>query len=148
MSIVAAIQTEAARQQARAGGDALGLIGHGHGPQQHTIGPVLAVGDHIHAVMDAMTDVNVEAPGRAEQRFVGGGAAPVAMAGGLALAVGLGFHHQAPEEATILTALPQHAAHQVGAHPIGRAREKGRRQDIDIPGIYGVRSRLTRQSGW
>ena len=47
---------------------------------------------HIHAVVNAMAHIHIEAPWLTKERFVAGGAAAGAVASGVALGLRLGFH--------------------------------------------------------
>jgi len=56
---------------------------------------------------------------------VSGGAAAVAVAGGLFVGIRLGFHHHAPQQLPSGLAFHQQAADQVGGDQLGRAGEEG-----------------------
>ena len=66
-------------------------------------------------------------PWLTKERFVAGGAAAEAVAGGVVLGIRLGFHHHAPEQAAVLLAFHQHATDEVRGRPArqGRRRRSG-----------------------
>ena len=134
-----AIETEAAGQQPWAGSHSLRTVRQGRGPEQHPTGPLVLGGHHIHAVMDAVTHINVEAGRWAKQGLVGGGTAALAMAGRFALAVGLRLHHHTPQVAPILLAPQQQTPHQLGGNHCGRAGEEPLRQGPTAGGGNGDR---------
>ena len=41
-----------------------------HGTEQHAVGPIGPIGDHVHAVVDAIADIHVKTPWLTEQGFV------------------------------------------------------------------------------
>ena len=77
------------------------------------------------AVVDAIAHINVKTPWLTKERFVAGGAAAEAVAGGVVLGIRLGFHHHAPKQAAVLLAFHQQATNQVGGDQLGGAGEKG-----------------------
>ena len=79
----------------------------------------------FHAVVNAVDDIDIKTPWLTKQRFVAGGAAAVAVAGGVVLGIRLGFHHHAPEQAAVLLAFHQQAADELGSDQLGRAGEEG-----------------------
>ena len=97
-AVMAAVDAETACQQARPGGRALRLPRQGRCPQQHPVGPVGTAGDHVDAVVHAVGEIDVEPAGLPEEGVVARRAAAVAVAGRLALAVGLRFHNHAPQQ--------------------------------------------------
>ena len=52
----------------------------------------------LDAVVNAIAHINVKSPRLTKQGFVAGGAAAVAVTGGLALAIRLRFHNDAPQQ--------------------------------------------------
>ena len=50
----------------------------------------------FHAVVNAIAHIHIETPWLPEERFVAGGAAAVAVAGGLLLGIRLRFHNHTP----------------------------------------------------
>ena len=77
--------------------------------------------------MNAVAHVHVEATGFAKERFVTGGSAAIAMAGGLILRIRLRFHHHTPEQAAVVLLFHQPAAHQIRSHHLllGGRRTRG-----------------------
>jgi hypothetical protein len=53
---------------------------------------------HIHAVVDAIAHIDIKPPRLTKERFVAGGAAAIAVAGGLLLGIRLRFHNHAPRQ--------------------------------------------------
>ena len=76
-------------------------------------------------MVNAIADIHIETPRLTKERFVAGGAAAEAVAGGVVLGIRLGFHHHAPKQAAALLAFHQQATNQVGGDQLGRAGEKG-----------------------
>ena len=97
---------------------------------------------HIHAVVDAIAHIHIETPWLTEERFVAGGAAAIAVAGGLLLGIRLGFHNHAPKQLATLLAFHQPAANQVGGNDLGGASEErlGERWEILGDGLGGYGS--------
>jgi len=93
--------------------------------------------NHIHAVMDAIAHIDVKASRLLKQGFVAGGAAAVAMAGGLLLGIRLRFHHHAPHQLAIGLAFHQQAADQLGGNELGGAGEEGLGERWEGLGGYG-----------
>jgi len=92
---------------------------------------------NIHAVVNAIAHIDVKPPRLTKQCFVAGGAAAVAVAGGLLLRIRLGFHHHAPKQAAVLLALHQQAADQLRRNLLGGAGEEGLRECWEGLGGYG-----------
>jgi hypothetical protein len=69
-AVITSIKPETTCQQAGPCPNPLGFIGQSNGTQQHTIGPVAPIGDHVHAVVDAIADIHIEPPWLTEQGFV------------------------------------------------------------------------------
>ena len=69
--------------------------------------------------------LHIKMPWLTKERFVAGGAAAVAVAGGVVLGIRLGFHHHAPKQAAVLLAFHQQATNQVWGNHLGRAGEEG-----------------------
>ena len=63
--------------------------------------------------MDAIAQIDVKPPWLTKERLVAGGAAAVAVAGGVVLGIRLRFHHHTPEQAAVVQTFHQPAAHQV-----------------------------------
>jgi len=75
--------------------------------------------------MNVIDYIHIKTPRFPKQRFVAGGAAAVAMAGGLLLGIRLRFHDDAPQKLAIGLALHQQAANQLGGDQLGGAGEEG-----------------------
>ncbi len=80
---------------------------------------------HFHAVVNAIVHIHIETPWLTKERFVAGGAAAIAVAGGVVLGIHLFFHNRAPKEVAIGLAFHQQATNQVGGDQLGRASEEG-----------------------
>ena len=78
------------------GGDAFQFSGQGQRPQQHPMGRFGTIHHHTEAAMDAMAQIDMDVPGLAEERFVVGRAAPLAVTGEFCLAISFGSHDQTP----------------------------------------------------
>jgi len=88
-------------------------------------------------VVNAIAHIHIETPRLPKQRFVAGGAAAVAVAGGLLLGIRLGFHHHAPQQLPSGLALHQQAADQLGGNLLGGAGEEGRGEVLGERPGYG-----------
>ena len=75
-------------------------------------------------MVDAIAHIDIKPPRLAKQGFVAGGAAAVAVTGGVVLRIRLGFHNHAPEQLATLLAFHQQAADQLGGNQLGGASEK------------------------
>jgi hypothetical protein len=76
-------------------------------------------------VVDAVAHIDIKPPSLTKQGFVAGGAAAVAVAGGVILGIRLGFHNHAPQQLHSGLALHQQAADEVGGNLLGGAAEDG-----------------------
>ena len=76
-------------------------------------------------MVNAIAHIHIKPPWLAKQGFVAGGAAAVAVAGGLALAIRLRFHNHAPQQLTIRLAPHQQAADELGGNLLGVAGVEG-----------------------
>ena len=76
-------------------------------------------------MVNAITHIHIKPPRLTKQGFVAEGAAAVAVAGGLALAIRLRFHNHAPEQLTRGLAFHQQAADELGGDDLGGAGEEG-----------------------
>ena len=92
---------------------------------------------HVYAVVNAIAHIDVKPPRLTKQRFVAGGAAAVAVAGGVALAIRLRFHNHAPQQLAIGLALHQQAADELGGNLLGGAVEEGLGEVLGGRGGYG-----------
>jgi len=91
----------------------------------------------LHAVVNAVAHINVKTPRLTKQGFVAGGAAAVAVAGGLLLGIRLRFHNHSPQQLAIGLAFHQQAADQVGGNLLGGAGEEGWGEVLGGRGGYG-----------
>ena len=91
----------------------------------------------LHAVVNAITHIDIKPPWLTKERFVAGGAAPVPVAGRLALAIRLCFHNHAPEQRASWLAFDQQAADELGGNLLGGAAEEGLREVLSRRGGYG-----------
>ena len=69
-AVITAIKPKTTCQQAWPCRNPLWFIRQGHGAQQHAIGPITPIGDHVHAVVDAVADIHIKAPWLTEEGFV------------------------------------------------------------------------------
>jgi len=79
----------------------------------------------LHAVVNAIADIDVKAPWLPKQRFIAGGAAAIPVAGGLLLQIRLRFHNHAPQKLATRLAPHQQAADQLRRNLLGGAGEEG-----------------------
>ncbi len=131
------IDAETPGQQPRASRHPGWLTGDGHRPQQHPISPVSPPGHHIHAVVNAIAHIDIKPPRLTKQRFVAGGAAAVAVTGGVVLGIRLRFHNHAPEQLATFLAFHQQAADELGGNLLGGAGEEGLGEVLGGRGGYG-----------
>jgi hypothetical protein len=82
----------------------------------------------LHAVVNAIAHINIEAPWLTKERFVAGGAAAVAVASGLVLRIRLRFHNHAPQQLAIGLAFHQQTADELGGDEFSGAGEEGLRE--------------------
>ena len=80
---------------------------------------------HVDAVVYPITQIHVKPPRLTKQGFVAGGAAAVAVTGGLVLGIRLRFHNHAPQQLASGLALHQQAADEFGGDDLGGAGEEG-----------------------
>jgi len=92
---------------------------------------------HIHAVVNAITHIDIKPPRLTKQGFVAGGAAAIPVAGGLLLRIRLRFNNHTPQQLAIRLALHQQAADQLRRNLLGRAREEGWGEMTGGRGGYG-----------
>ena len=67
-------------------------------------------------MVNAITHIHIETTRLTKERFVAGGAAAVAVTGGVVLRIRLGFHNHAPEQLATLLAFHQQATDEVGGN--------------------------------
>ena len=85
-------------------------------------------------MVDAIAHIHIKPPWLTKQRVVAGGAAAVAVAGGVVLGIRLRFHHHTPEQAAVCLAFHQPAANQLRCHHLSRAAEEGVGEGWEGPG--------------
>ncbi len=76
-------------------------------------------------MVNAVAHIDVKAPRLTKERLVAGGAAAVAVAGGVVLGIRLRFHHHTPEQGVVCLAFHQPAANQRRGNDLGRTAEEG-----------------------
>ena len=85
-------------------------------------------------MVDAIADIHIETTRQSKQRFVARRPPPITMTGGVVLGIRLGFHNHAPEQAAIVLAFHQPAAHQIRSDDFSGAAEEGMGQGLEIRG--------------
>jgi len=75
--------------------------------------------------VNAIAHIHIETPRLTKQGFVAGGAAAIAVAGGLLLGIRLRFHHHAPQRLAFGLAFHQQAADELGGNLLSGAGEEG-----------------------
>ena len=83
------------------------------------------MGHHVHAVVNAITHIDIKPPWLTKERFVARGAAAVAVAGGVVLGIRLRFDNHPPEQLAIGLAFHQQAANEVRGNLLGGAGKEG-----------------------
>ena len=76
-------------------------------------------------IVNAIAHIHIETPRLTKQGFVAGGAAAVAVAGGLLLGIRLRFHNHAPQQLASGLAFHQQAADEFGGDDLSGAGEEG-----------------------
>ena len=69
-TVITAIKPKTTGKQTGPCRNPLRFIWEGRGTQQHAVGPIGPIGDHVHAVVNAIADVHVEAPWLTKEGFV------------------------------------------------------------------------------
>ena len=87
--------------------------------------------------MNAITHIHIKPPSLPKQGFIAGGAAAIAVAGGVVLGIRLRFHNHAPQQLAIRLALHQQAADELGGNLLGGAGEEGVGEVLGGRGGYG-----------
>jgi len=87
--------------------------------------------------VNAVAHIHIETPRLTKQGFVAGGAAAVAVAGGLLLGIRLRFHKYAPQQLPSGLAFHQQAADQLGCNLLGGSGEEGWGEVTGGRGGYG-----------
>jgi len=91
-------------------------------------------------VVNAVAHIDIPMPWVPKQRFVGGGAAAIPVAGGLLLGIRLRFHNHTPQQLATFLALHQQAADELGGDLLGGAGEEGLRECWEVLGCRGYGS--------
>jgi len=91
----------------------------------------------LHAVVNAIAHIHIKPPRLTKQRFVAGGAATVAVAGGFLLGIRLRFHNHTPQQLAIRLPFHQQAADELGCNLLGGAGEEGLSESWEGLGGYG-----------
>ena len=92
---------------------------------------------HIDAVVNAIAHIHIKPPRLTKQGFVAGGAAAVAVTGGLVLRIRLRFHNHAPQQRATFLAFHQQAADELGGDLLGGAGEEALGEVLGGRGGYG-----------
>ena len=85
-------------------------------------------------MVDAIAHIDVKAPRLTKERFVAGGAAAVAVAGGVVLGIRLRFHNHTPEQAAVCLPFHQPAANQLRGNDLRWTAEEGVGQGWEMLG--------------
>jgi len=88
-------------------------------------------------VVNAIAHIHIETPRLTKQGFVAGGAAAVAVAGGLLLGIRLRFHNYTPQQLAIPLAFHQQAADELGGNLLGGSGEERLGEVLGKGGGYG-----------
>ena len=88
-------------------------------------------------MVDAIAHIHVKPPRFTKQSCVAWGAAAVAVAGGVALAIRLRFHNHAPQQLATFLAFHQQAADQLGGNELSGAGEETLGEDWESVGGRG-----------
>jgi len=75
-------------------------------------------------VVNAIAHNHIKPPRLTKQRFVAGGAAAVAVAGGLLLGIRLRYHNHAPQQLALGLAFYQQTADELGGDQLSAGRAK------------------------
>jgi len=92
--------------------------------------------------VDAEAQIDIKTSRLTKQGFVAGGAAAVAVTGGLSLGIRLHFHDHTPQQLPSGLAFHQQAADELGGNLLGRAGEEGLGEVLGRRCGYGSGSRL------
>ncbi len=91
-------------------------------------------------MVNAIAHIDIKLPRLSKEGFIARGAAAVAVASGLALAIRLRFHNHAPEQFSACLALHQQAADELGGNDLGGAGEEGLGEVLGERAGYGCGS--------
>jgi len=87
--------------------------------------------------MNAITHLHIETPRLPKERLVAGGAAAVAVAGGIVLRIRLRFHNHTPQQLAIGLAFHQQATDELRGDLLRGAGEEGLGEDWELLGGRG-----------
>ena len=88
-------------------------------------------------MVNAIAHIHIKTPWLTKERFVAGGAAAVAVAGGLVLRIRLRFHNHAPQQLAVGLAFHQQAADQLGGNLLSGAGEEGLGEGWEVVDGFG-----------
>lgn len=88
-------------------------------------------------MVNAIAHIHIKPPRLPEEGFVAGGAAAVAVAGGVVLRIRLRFHNHPPQQLASGLALHQQAADELWSNLLGGAGEEGVGEVLGERGGYG-----------
>jgi len=94
-------------------------------------------------VVNAVAHIHIKPPRLTKQGFVTGGAAAVAVAGGLLLGIRLRFHNHAPQHRSLGLAFNQQAADELGCNLLGGGVKKDGGRCWEGLGGYGAGLEVT-----
>jgi hypothetical protein len=80
-TVISPIKTKTPSKKPWTSGNSLWLAWNRDRPKQDTIGPIRAMRHHIHAVVNAIAHMHIEAPWFSKQRFIACSTAAIAVAG-------------------------------------------------------------------
>ena len=100
-------------------------------------------------MVDAIAHIDVKPPWLTKERLVAGGAAAIAVAGGVVLGIRLRFDHHTPEQAAVCLAFHQPAGTQLRVNNLCLRTEEGVGQGWEAlgDGIVSHGSGFDRQGG-
>ena len=88
-------------------------------------------------MVNAIAHIHVKPPRLTKERFVAGGAAAIAVTGGVVLRIRLRFHNHAPQKVARGLTFHQQASDEVGGDMLGGAGEEGLGEVLGGLGGYG-----------
>lgn len=83
-------------------------------------------------MVDAIADIDVKTLWLTKERFVAGGAAAIAVAGGVVPGIRLLYHHQTPEQAAVCLTFHQPATNQRRGNDLCWTAKEGVGQGGDL----------------
>ena len=85
-------------------------------------------------MVNAIAHIDIKPPRLTKERFAAGGAAAVAVTGGVVLGIRLRFHNDPPQQLAIRLAFHQQAADELGGNLLCGAAEEGLGGELGGPG--------------